>query len=168
MSLVRSATCLIFALAFSQFPAFESLYQNRLQARLLEVQRQMQLFEQAAQTSGCSLEHYIEIFRAQSQKPIQEAANVMMKTQNRKDRLELTLQRLEHSYYPFKLWVLLTRLEPEMLRDAWQHYQGALVLNTSSAAFAASGALLGLCVYSMFKALTKRALKRLFNKGEQT
>jgi hypothetical protein len=159
MSLIRTSVCLAVAILCSQFPAFEAYYETRLQARVAEVHKQVQLFKDAASASSLTLEDYIKLFEAQPLKPFQEGAKVMRKTLSRSQLLEQAWKKLISVHYPYKALVWIHQLDFELVSDTWSHYQWALVLNKESGIFAAAGLFIGYILHSSSKILIQKTLR---------
>lgn len=165
MSLIRSLCCLMFAAAACQFPAFEDHYESRLSARLDESQKELALFDQAAQKSGRSLDSYIKFFQAREELEFIENAKVMQSTKNRTERLSLALERLKASPYPQKLITWVFHLDWELVKDTWNNHTVSFVLNTPTAVFALLGALIGYILCSSLAFMARRSLYRRAHKA---
>lgn len=158
MGLFRTLTGLGFALVACQFPAFEALYENRLQARLDESSRQIAFFEQAAQNCKYSLDRYILFFEAQPQIECQENGHMMRSSIERHQHLKDLYDQLAVARYPRKIFVWVTHFDYELSQDTMKHYQPSLVLDRISGVFALVGALMGWLLITFFFQLIKRLL----------
>lgn len=160
MSLIRSFVCLIFAAAACQFPAFESHYESRLEARFNESQKQLTLFEEAAKASGHTLDNYILFFSQRQELEFVENAKVMRSVKERHTRLSSALERLQSSPYPQKFIAWIFTIDLELARDTWRSHTLSLVLTTPTIIFGISGALIGYIFCSLLAVMARRSLHR--------
>lgn len=165
--LLDRALCVLGAVLFSQAPEFMQQYLQRLGGHLDEARRQLQQFQNAAQSSGLSLDELIHRTTTNAEPAVAKLGGVMTDTVARVD----TLAAAQAALLDASLWtrplVFLQHLDLSIARATGAVFKPAVPTTLEGLVYALLGMLVLLGIYyggikyPVARACRRRAAARL-------
>lgn len=145
--LLDRALCVFGAVLFSQAPEFMQQYLQRLGGHLDEARRQLQQFQNAATSSGISLDELIHRTTTNAEPAVAKLGGVMTGTVERVDTLAAAQAALLDASLWTRPFVFLQHLDLAIARATWSVYQPAVPTTLEGLVYALLGMLVLLGLY---------------------
>lgn len=153
------------AAVLSQLPQFMQQYSQRLSGHLSELERQMNLMQNAAEASGFSLHEYIQKFIHSNSEPVfNKQGEIMQQMVDRFQDLSVALTSLQEASLYHRPIVFITHLNGDIARDTWNAFQPGIPTNIEGLAYAFIGMLLGIIAFYTIKKLISSCFNKLRSK----
>lgn len=139
--------CVFGAVLFSQAPEFMQQYLQRLGGHLDEARRQLLQFENAAKSSGLSLDELIHRTTTNAEPAVAKLGGVMTDTVARVDTLAAAQSALLDASLWTRPFVFLQHLDLAIARATWSVFKPAVPTTIEGVVYALLGMLVLLGVY---------------------
>ncbi len=139
--------CVVGAVLFSQAPEFMQQYYQRLGGHLDEARRQLQQFQNAAASSGISLDDLIHRTATNAEPAVAKLGGVMTETVARVDTLAAAQTALHDASLWSRPFVFLQHLDAAIARATWTAFQPAVPTTLEGLVYALIGILVLLSFY---------------------
>lgn len=149
ISLISKAIIILTALAFSQFPAFENSYTQRLAGHVDELRYQIELIQEIAKQSGKTLDEFINKFIASSDEDFHRQGKLMHDEKERLIALESAIYSLSNASAFSRPFVFLIHGDPVIAKAAFKQFRFSLPLTLEGLGWAVIGAFAGYLIFTL-------------------
>lgn len=146
-NLISKVVVILSAFLFSQFPAFENSYVQRLSGHVDELRYQVELMQENARQSGKTLDELITKFISNPDDDFQRQGTVMNRTKERLISLENALFNLDKASTLTRPFVFFLNIDPVIARSAFQKFRFSLPLTLEGLIWGVFGAFVGYFVF---------------------
>lgn len=151
---------IIGAVAFSQIPEFIQQYIQRLGGHVDEAQYQVELIRKAAQSSGHTLDSYIELFIPHTDPSVVQQGQLIQRTIERARELAEALQAIKEASVFARPFVVFADIKYPIAKATLEDFQPALPLSLESLIYAFIGLFFALAFYQFVLKLPIRLMER--------
>lgn len=141
------AVIILTALAFSQFPAFENSYKQRLGGHVDELRYQVEQMEGAAKLSGKTLDELIAKFMANADEDFRRLGELMHAAKMRLTSLENALFSLNGASPLSRPFLFFFHSDAVIMKSAYQKFRLSLPLSIEGLIWAVIGAFCGYFIF---------------------
>lgn len=145
--LLDRVLCVLGAVLFSQAPEFMQQYLQRLGGHLDEARRQLQQFQNAAKSSGISLDDLIHRTTTNAEPAVAKLGAVMTDNVDRVDTLAAAQAALLDASLWTRPFVFLQHLDPSIAHATWSVFKPAVPTTVEGLVYALLGMLVLLGIY---------------------
>lgn len=162
--LITRAVIILTALLFSQFPAFENSYSQRLAGHLDELRYQVELMQEVAKRSGKTLDEFIGKFIASSDEDFQRQGQLMHGEKVRLIAMENAVFNFENASPFTRPFVFALNTDPVIVKAAFKQFRVSLPLTLEGLIWAVIGAFVGYLIMLIFANFFRRIRFKKKNK----
>ena len=141
--------CVIGAVIFSQVPEFMQQYLQRLGGHLDEARRQLQQFQQAAEQSGLTLDHFITQTATNADTAVAKLGGVMANAVTRVGTLQSAQTALENATLWSRPFVFLRNIDASIAHATWSIFKPAVPTTAEGLVYALGGMLIFIALYHL-------------------